>query len=100
MAASSVERVLRGPINLGPRKPETIYAQAGRLPVFAGGNSEGDIEMLTVSTFALLIDHDDADREFAYTRRAVPVDGRAEGWTVVSMKHDWNTIFADRRAGD
>jgi hypothetical protein len=51
--------------------------------------------------------HDDADREFAYG----PANGlpdtsvgtfsqdlmdtaKASGWTVISMKDDWNTIFA------
>lgn len=86
---------LQGPINLGPRKPETIYAQAGRMPALAAGNSEGDIEMLTVAAFGLLIDHDDADREFAYTDEKSLSAARQRGWTVVSMKEDWNTVFSD-----
>jgi hypothetical protein len=43
----------------------------------------------------LLVLHDDAAREFAYTagaERALERAGR-EGWTVVSMKNDWTTIF-------
>jgi len=85
---------IQGPINLGPRKPETIFAQAGRMPAFAGGNSDGDIEMLTVAAFALLIDHDDADREFAYREERSLSAAEQCGWTVVSMKDDWNTVFA------
>jgi len=95
-------RGISGEINLGPRKPESIYAQTGRLPVFAGGNADGDIEMLTAASFGLLILHDDADREFAYTRSAEQSLEMAAGigWTVVSMKLDWNTVFSDRSPGD
>ena len=84
-----------GPINLGARKPESIFAQTGRLPVIAGGNSDGDIEMLGVAKFGLLILHDDADREFAYTASAEESLALAEqlGWTVVSMRDDWNRVF-------
>ena len=35
--------------------------------------------------------HDDAEREYAYDGGAT---ARA-GWTVVSMKDDWSTVFAD-----
>jgi hypothetical protein len=63
--------------------------------VFAGGNADVDIEMLTCSRFGLLINHDDADREYAYTdaaERSLTEAGQL-GWTVVSMKHDWTTVF-------
>jgi len=93
---------ITGAINLGPRKPESIYAQTGRLPLFAGGNADGDIEMLEAASFGLLILHDDADREFAYTRSAEQSLTMAadRGWTVVSMKQDWNAVFVERNAGD
>jgi hypothetical protein len=44
----------------------------------------------------LLVLHDDADREFAYTAGAEQAldRGGAEGWTIVSMRDDWNTVFA------
>ena len=82
-------------LNLGPGKPEHIFAQTGRLPVFAGGNADVDIEMLESAKFALLINHDDADREFAYTSGAEASMAKAAelGWTVVSMKDDWNTVY-------
>jgi phosphoglycolate phosphatase-like HAD superfamily hydrolase len=88
------EQVL-GSLDLGPGKPEHIFAQTGRLPVFAGGNADVDIEMLESAKFALLVDHDDADREFAYTASAEASVAKAAelGWTVVSMKDDWNTIY-------
>ena len=84
-----------GSLDLGPGKPEHIFAQTGRLPVFAGGNADVDIEMLESAQFALLINHDDAQREFAYTASAEASLAKAEqlGWTVVSMKDDWNTVF-------
>ena len=52
-------------------------------------------------TYALIVDQDDAEREYAY--RVSPL-GRLEaalaeagqrGWTVVSMKDDWNRVFPD-----
>ena len=45
----------------------------------------------------LLVLHDDAEREFDYTagaEKSLEV-AAAEGWTVVSIKNDWATVFAD-----
>ena len=88
------ENVL-GTLDLGPGKPEHIFAQTGRLPVVAGGNADVDIEMLESASFGLLINHNDADREFAYTASAEASLAKAaeRGWTVVSMKDDWNTVY-------
>jgi phosphoglycolate phosphatase-like HAD superfamily hydrolase len=85
-----------GGLDIGPGKPEHIFAQTGRLPVFAGGNADIDIEMLESARFALLVDHDDDEREFAYVNGAERSLALAKelGWTVVSMKNDWNTVFA------
>jgi phosphoserine phosphatase len=85
-----------GGLALGPGKPEHIFARTGRLPVFAGGNADVDIEMLETAQFAVLVNHDDADREYAYTKAAEKSLARAAdlGWTVVSMKNDWKTVFA------
>jgi phosphoglycolate phosphatase-like HAD superfamily hydrolase len=84
-----------GGLDIGPGKPEHIFAQTGRLPVFAGGNADVDIEMLEAARFALLVNHDDADREFDYTNGAEKSLAKANelGWTVVSMKNDWKTVF-------
>jgi hypothetical protein len=86
---------LLGTLDLGPGKPEHVFARTGRLPVFAGGNADVDIELLESATFGLLINHDDGDREFAYTASAEASLAKAAelGWTVVSMKDDWNTIY-------
>jgi hypothetical protein len=50
--------------------------------------------------FALLVHHDDAVREWAYDRadKLAKLDqawdeATAKGWTVVSMKDDWESIF-------
>jgi phosphoglycolate phosphatase-like HAD superfamily hydrolase len=90
-----------GSLDVGPGKPEHIFAQTGRLPLFAGGNADVDIEMLEAAEFSLLIDHDDADREFAYAKGGERSLARAAdlGWTVVSMKDDWSTVFAKGLTG-
>jgi phosphoserine phosphatase len=86
---------LLGGLALGPGKPEHIFARTGRLPAFAGGNADVDIEMLETAKFAMLVNHDDADREYVYTKAAERSLARALelGWTVVGMKDDWATIF-------
>ncbi|MFF7780552.1 HAD family hydrolase [Streptomyces tanashiensis] len=88
-------RELLGGLDLGPGKPEHIFAHTGRLPAFAGGNADVDIEMLRSAAFALLIRHDDDHREYAYTKGAEASLATAKqlGWTVVSMKNDWKTLF-------
>jgi hypothetical protein len=46
-------------------------------------------------SFALLIHHDDAEREYAYdsgTEKALQLAPSA-GWVVVSMKDDWKKVF-------
>ncbi len=45
----------------------------------------------------LLVLHDDAEREFAYTAGAEASleRARAEGWTIVSVQNDWSIVFAD-----
>jgi phosphoglycolate phosphatase-like HAD superfamily hydrolase len=84
-----------GSLDVGPGKPEHIFAQTGRLPVFAGGNADVDIEMLEAARFSVLVDHDDQEREFAYTAGAEKSLAKAKelGWTVVSVKDDWTTVF-------
>lgn len=88
------DKVLGG-IALGPGKPEHIFATTGRLPAFAGGNADVDIEMLESAKFALLVVHDDEEREFAYTAAAEKSVAAAEqhGWTRVSIKDDWKVVF-------
>ncbi|MBV9334994.1 MAG: haloacid dehalogenase-like hydrolase [Solirubrobacterales bacterium] len=88
----------------GPTKPVRIWSRIGRRPILAGGNSNGDIPMLRYAggpsrpALRLLVLHDDPEREFDYTAGAEVALERAstEGWTVVSIRRDWNSVFAER----
>jgi FMN phosphatase YigB (HAD superfamily) len=85
----------------GPQKPVRIWSRVGRRPILAAGNSNGDIAMLDFTrheakpTLRLLVLHDDREREFDYTSGAERALERADeqAWTVVSMRHDWATVF-------
>ena len=85
----------------GPEKPVRIWSRTGRRPLLAAGNSNGDVPMLDFTrhedkpSLRLLVLHDDQEREFAYTGGAEQALERAaaEGWTVVSVKDDWVTVF-------
>jgi phosphoglycolate phosphatase-like HAD superfamily hydrolase len=93
-------------IDDGPGKPAGINRFIGRRPIFAFGNSDGDLQMLqwtaagTGARFAGLVHHTDAEREYAYDRiskvgkldKALD-EATAKGWTVVDMKRDWNKVF-------
>jgi phosphoglycolate phosphatase-like HAD superfamily hydrolase len=83
------------PVDDGTGKPEHIWMRTGRRPLLAGGNADGDVPMLESVRFAILIRHDDADREFAYDTGGEKALAEAEmrGWTVVSMKNDFKTVF-------
>jgi hypothetical protein len=86
----------------GPEKPVGIWNRIGRRPIFAAGNSNGDVPMLcysgtpTTPSLRLLILHDDAEREFDYTAGAEQaLDYAAKyGWTVASIRNDWTTVFS------
>ena len=94
-------------------KPEGIHLMIGRRPIAAFGNSTGDRQMLEYTKagdgarLAMLVLHDDAEREYAYgpaqglpdtkvgTFTQVLYDeAKKNGWTVISMKDDWKQIFA------
>jgi hypothetical protein len=46
---------------------------------------------------APLVLHDDAEREFDYVESAGRAldQAQADGWTVVSVKNDWTSVFAE-----
>jgi phosphoserine phosphatase len=87
----------------GPTKPVRIWSRIGKRPILAAGNSNGDIPMLRYAggkdrpSLRLLLLHDDEEREFAYTSGAEKSLelAAAHGWTVVSVKNDWDAVFAD-----
>ncbi len=93
-------------------KPEEIHLIIGSRPKAAFGNSTGDRQMLEYTTagkgahFAMLVLHDDADREYAYGpaqelpnsrvgtfTQALYDEAVKKNWIIISMKKDWNRIF-------
>jgi len=89
-------------------KPVGIQRHIGRRPIFAAGNSDGDLQMLqwtaahTRPSFCLYIHHTDAGREWAYDRDSHIGkldkgldEAKAKSWTVTSMKDDWKVIYPE-----
>jgi len=94
-------------------KPEGIHLEIGRRPYAAFGNSTGDRQMLEYTKtgdgarLAMLVLHDDAEREYAYGPAKGLPDSKVgtfpqslydeamrQGWIVISMKDDWKRIFS------
>jgi len=94
-------------------KPEGIHLMIGRRPYAAFGNSTGDRQMEEYTRagdgerLAMLVLHDDAQREYAYGpaqglpdskvgtfTQALYDEAKSKGWAVISMKNDWREIFA------
>jgi hypothetical protein len=94
-------------------KPVGIYRNIGRRPIFAAGNSDGDLQMLQYTTiardrndttprFGMIVHHTDAEREWAYDRKShigrldkALDEASQRGWVVVDMKADWSQIYPD-----
>jgi hypothetical protein len=87
-------------------KPVGIQQHIGRRPIFAFGNSDGDLQMLqwtaagSGASFMGIVHHTDAKREWAYDRKShigrldkALDEAKAKSWTVVDMKEDWKVIF-------
>ena len=93
-------------------KPEGIHLMIGRRPIAAFGNSTGDRQMLEYTKagdgarLAMIVLHDDAEREYAYgPAQGLPDtkvgtftqtlydEAKKNGWAVISMKNDWRVIF-------
>lgn len=97
-------------IDDGPGKPVGINRFIGRRPVFAAGNSDGDLQMLQWTTlgegprFGMIVHHTDAEREWAYDRNS-PVgkldkaldEAPRRGWLLVDMKRDWKVIYPEEK---
>ncbi|MFA4901874.1 MAG: HAD family hydrolase [Desulfobaccales bacterium] len=85
----------------------------GKRPQAAFGNSTGDRQMLEYTgagdgaRLMMIVLHDDGKREYAYgPAQGLPVtkigtftqalydQAKKQGWVVISMKNDWNKIFA------
>ena len=105
-------RRLDGAANEGAVKVSNIQRQLGRRPLLAAGNSGGDREMLEWAaagdgpTLALLVDHDDAEREFSYVSKAEhlgrprrsPTSAPAWGGRWSAWRDDW--VDSISRDGD
>jgi len=87
-------------------KPLNIEKIIGIKPVFAAGNSDGDLAMLqwTASNdhknFELYVRHTDSLREWSYDRDSHIGkldkgldEAMQKGWTVVDMAKDWKLIY-------
>ncbi len=87
-------------------KPVGIHKYIGKKPIFASGNSDGDLQMLQytasnpMGSFMLYLHHTDADREWAYDRESHIgrldkglEEAATNGWTVIDMKTDWKVVY-------
>lgn len=87
-------------------KPVAIQKYIGRKPVFAAGNSDGDLQMLqwtasnTLKNFEVYVHHTDSTREWAYDRQSHIGtldkgldEAMAKKWAVADMKNDWKVIY-------
>ena len=100
-------------IDDGPGKAIGINLFIGKRPYAAFGNTEGDAPMLEWTQagdgarLMMLVHHDDATREYAYGpggglpdthvgtfSEALMAKANKSGWIIISMKDDWNRIYA------
>ena len=90
--------------NLKMNKVSVIEQEIGKQPVLCFGNSSGDAAMANYTitnnqykSGAYLLCCDDLERENGNTKKADKMRTSCEenGWTAVSMKDDWTTIYGD-----
>jgi phosphoserine phosphatase len=83
----------------GPLKPVNIERHIGRRPLIAVANGKSDLQTLTYTSdrhgmsLCMVINHDDASREFEYRADEVLKAAQERGWLIVSIKRDWKLIF-------
>ena len=85
-------------------KVAVIIQEIGQQPVLSFGNSTGDASMAEYVTsnnpyasMAFMLCCDDTERENGNVEKADKMFSLCEdyGWTPVSMKNDWTTIYGD-----
>ena len=91
-------------------KPENIQLHIGKVPVFAAGNSDDDLEMLRYTadnnnlgkSLEILVHHDDGVREYSYDTLAenMLIEAQRRNWTIVSMKDDFRIIYPDTNSAN
>ncbi|MFV0521731.1 MAG: HAD family hydrolase [Mangrovibacterium sp.] len=87
-------------------KAVAIERFIGRRPIFTGGNSDGDLQMMQYGdsnkykSFQLYVSHTDGEREFEYGKDGgisalnLGMDyGKAHNWCIVDMKKDWKVVY-------
>jgi hypothetical protein len=87
----------KGPVH-EIRNLSNIRNKLGRVPVLVVGNSRGDLEMLNYSKMSghslqLIVNHDDAGREYEYSVDKMKKLCAENGWIEISMKNDFKTVF-------
>jgi phosphoserine phosphatase len=88
------------PINDEGGKAVNILFKVGKLPVIAIGNSPGDYHMLEYSknssmSLQMIVNHDDAEREYVYDMDIMRDMCRENGWQEISMKNDFKVVFSE-----
>lgn len=88
-------------------KPIAIHRFIGKVPVFCGGNSDGDQAMMQYTTgskyrsMCIILHHTDSLREYKYDVKTLSghletalVEAKEKNWLVVDMKNDFKKIFS------
>lgn len=88
-------------------KPQAIHQFIGKVPVFCGGNSDGDQAMMQYTSgskyksMCVILHHTDSIREYEYDLKTLSghletalVEAKEKNWLVVDMKKDFKKIFA------
>ena len=88
-------------------KPVAIHRFIGKVPVFCGGNSDGDQAMMQYThgsrykSMNLIVHHTDSMREYKYDKdthsgrlETALVEANEKNWLVVDMSKDWKKIFS------
>ncbi|MCM5663433.1 HAD family hydrolase [Galbibacter mesophilus] len=87
-------------------KPVSIFKYIGQKPIIAGGNSDGDLEMLQwtdsndFKSLKIYVHHTDSIREWSYDRNSMVGkfdkgldEATKKNWTIIDMKKDWKVIY-------
>ena len=101
-------KIVRGDFvskNINMNKVNAMVRELGKQPVLAFGNSMGDSSMIFYTTVdnkyrtaAFMVLCDDLEREFGNQKKADEMRQKSEryGWTPISMRDDWTTIYGDK----
>jgi len=88
-------------------KPVAIHRFIGKVPVFCGGNSDGDQAMMQYthgskySSLNLIVHHTDSAREYQYDTKTLSghlesalVEAKEKNWMVIDIARDWKKVFS------